>query len=201
MKRDPLAGISTRATPQSKPLPGVKNQVKNAAGGYVFEKDLWTKAEDFLILGTSGGTFYASEDKLTDANTNVIYQAVAADGVRLVKMITEIATSRPSRAPKPRPYLFALAAAAAQGDADTRQAVKATFSEVVRTTDHLSMFFGYWKNLAGKINTRGGTSPVIGRAMRTALGSWFTDGTVHDVAWKALKARQRSTPQGEALAR
>jgi 60 kDa SS-A/Ro ribonucleoprotein len=41
--------------------------------------------------------------------------------------------------------------------------------------------------------------PVIGRAMRTAFASWF-DGDVHRVAFRALKARQRATPAGEALA-
>ena len=52
---DPFARASTVATPQSRPMPG-RDQVRNAAGGYVFVKDLWTKVEDFLILGTTGGT-------------------------------------------------------------------------------------------------------------------------------------------------
>jgi 60 kDa SS-A/Ro ribonucleoprotein len=62
------------------------------------------------------------------------------------------------------------------------------------------MFFGYWKNQVGKLNVRGGTSPVIGRAMRTAFASWFDAEDVHNVAFKALKARQRATPTGEAMA-
>jgi len=69
----------------------------------------------------------------------------------------------------------------------------------VRTTDHLATFFGYWKNLSGK-PTAHGTAPVIGRAMRTAFASWFNAGDVHDVAFPALKARQRATPAGEPLA-
>ena len=126
------------------------------------------------------------------ANTDVLDRAIAADGPRLVGLITEISTAQPARAPKPRPCVFALAAAAAKGDPATVQAVKAAFARVVRTTDHLAMFFGYWKNLAGKPAAgRSGTSPVIGRAMRTAFASWFAAEDVHDVAFRAVKARQR----------
>jgi 60 kDa SS-A/Ro ribonucleoprotein len=62
------------------------------------------------------------------------------------------------------------------------------------------MFFGYWKNMAGKPSPRG-TEAVFGRAMRTALSSCFNaDEDVHPVAFKALKARQRATPAGEPMA-
>ena len=198
MRRDPLAAVSTVATPQTMPIPGT-SQVRNAAGGYVFAKDEWTSLEDFLILGTTGGTYYTSEATLTTTNVDVLFDAIATDGPRVVALVMQIATARPARAPKPRAYLFAFAACAAKGDPATVQAVKAAFPAVVRTTDHLAAFFGYWKNLAGKATARG-TSPVIGRAMRAAFASWFNAEDVHDVAFPALKARQRATPAGEALA-
>ena len=192
--------MTTIATSQRQRLVG-RTQVRNAAGGYVFAKDTWAQVEDFLILGTTGGTYYVGADELTKTNVDVLFKAIAEDGPRFVVLVTEISTAQPARAPKPRPCLFALAAAAAKGDPATVQAVKAAFPAVIRTTDHLAMFFGYWKSLAGKANTsRGGTSPVIGRAMRTALGSFFTEGDIHQVAFRAIKARQRATPAGEALA-
>jgi len=198
--RDPLARVSTVATAQSRPIPG-RAQVRNAAGGYVFAQDLWTKVEDFLILGTTGGTYYVSADQLTVGNVDVLLQAVIEDGPRLVSILTEISAARPPRAPKPRPALFALAVAAAKGDPVTVQAVKAAFPQVVRTTDHLAMFFGYWKNLAGKAGAGDRRpSPVTGRAMRTTLASFFTADDIHQVAFRALKARQRATPAGEAMA-
>ncbi|WP_160160879.1 TROVE domain-containing protein [Actinomadura sp. K4S16] len=200
MARDPLASVSTVDTPQSRPIPGRETeQVRNNAGGYGFAKDLWTRLEDFLILGTTGGTYYVGEDRLTADNAQVVFDAIAADGVRVVDLATEISTARPPRAPKNRPALFVLAAAAARGDADTRQAVKASLAQVARTTDHFATFFGYWKNLGGKA-TAGGTAPVTGRAMRTALASWFLNGDVDQVAWRVCKARQRKTPSGEAFA-
>lgn len=200
MARDPLASVSTVATPQTRPIPGREaEQVRNNAGGYGFTKDLWTRLEDFIILGTTGGTYYVGEDRLTLDNAQVVFDAVAADGVRVVDLAVEVSTARPPRAPKNRPALFVLAAAAARGDSDTRQAVKGALAKVARTTDHLASFFGYWKNLAGK-PTANGTAPVIGRAMRTALASWFLNGDVDQVAWRVCKARQRKTPAGEAFA-
>ncbi|MEV0231608.1 TROVE domain-containing protein [Nonomuraea sp. NPDC050786] len=198
MSRDPLAAVSTIATPQTQPIPGRTDQVKNAAGGYVFGKDLWVRLEDFLILGTTGGTYYVSQDTLTAENAGVVFQAIMKDGPRVVQMLADISTSRPPRAPKQRPVLFALAACYAKGDADTRQAAKVALAKVARTTDHLAQFFGYYKNLGGKATARG-TSPTVGRSLRTALGSWFLTGTADDVAFKACKARQRKTPQGESF--
>lgn len=198
MARDPLATVSTIATPQTEPIPGRTDQVSNAAGGYVFAKDVWTRLEDFLILGTTGGTYYVGEDKLTAENAGVLFQAIAEDGPRVVSVLTAISTARPPRAPKQRPALFALAAAYAQGDADTRQAAKLALPKVARTTDHLAQFFGYYKNLGGKATARG-SAPTVGRSLRTALGSWFLNGSPDDVAFRACKAAQRKTPQGEAF--
>jgi 60 kDa SS-A/Ro ribonucleoprotein len=199
MPRDPLAAISAVATPQTQPIPGRTDQVRNNAGGYVYAKDLWTKAEDFLILGTSGGTYYLGEDRLTAQNADVIFQAIREDGPRLVRLACDVTVGRPPRAPKPRPALFALAAAHAQGDPATRQAFKTAFAEMVRTTDHLAMVFGYGKQLGGKSTPRG-TAPVTGRSLRSAYASWFDGSDVNKVARKALKGMQRKTPAGEALA-
>lgn len=200
MARDPLASISTIATPQTKPIPGREaDMVRNAAGGYAFAKDTWRRVEDFLILGTTGGTYYIGEDKLTADNATVLFDAIAADGVRVVELAVDISTSRPPRAPKNRPALFALAAAFAKGDADTRQAVKKALPKVARTTDHLATWFGYYKNLGGKPTGRG-TGAVVGRAFRSAVAGWFLTEDVNTVAWRVCKARQRKTPSGEGFA-
>ncbi|MGN9844183.1 TROVE domain-containing protein [Nonomuraea sp. H19] len=196
--RDPLAGVSAIATPQTQRLPGRTDQVENAAGGYVFAKDLWQRVEDFLVLGTTGGTYYVTEQNLTADNAGMLFQAIAEDGPRVVRLLTDLSTARPPRAPKQRPALFALAAAYANGDAPTRQAAKLALPKVARTTDHLAQFFGYYKNLGGKPTARG-TAPVIGRSLRTALASWFLSDTADSVAFRVCKARQRKTPQGEAF--
>ena len=199
MARDPLAAVGLTATPQIQRILGRTDQVRNNAGGYVFAKDLFTKAEDFLILGTTGGTFYITEDRLTVDNAGWLIQAIQADGTRVVQLITEVSTARPPRAPKNRAAVFALAMVFSCGDPAAVQAAKAAFARVVRTTDHLSMFFGYAKQLRGKAAGQG-TSLVTGRALRSALASWFLAGEVDAIAWKACKARQRVTPAGETFA-
>ncbi|MEV4806740.1 TROVE domain-containing protein [Nonomuraea sp. NPDC049421] len=193
-RRDPLAGISLAATPQSQPIPGrAADMVRNSAGGWVFAQDTWSRVEDFLILGTAGGTYYMGEHELTADNVNVLVDAITEDGPRVVQLLTEISTAQPPRAPKPNPALFALAACYVIGDAGTKKAAKQALAKVARTTDHLAKFIGYYKSLTGGPGVR------TGRSLRTALGSWFLAGTPDNVAFRACKARQRKTPSGEAL--
>jgi hypothetical protein len=80
---DPLAAVTLTATPQTTPIPG-RPQVRDAAGGYVFAKDQWNQVEDFLILGTTVGTYYVGTyyggaDELTRPNVGVLFGAIAAD--------------------------------------------------------------------------------------------------------------------------
>lgn len=196
-RNDPLSRISTTQTPQTQPIPG-RDMIRNDAGGYVFDKDVARKVEDFLILGVTGGTYYIGKDDLAAKNIDWLIHAIRADGLAVVKLIEDVSTSKPPRAPKPRPAIFALAAIFAFGDADAVQAAKAIFNRVVRTTDHLSQFFGYAKQLRGRSSPQG-TSLVTGRAIRSALGSWFYSGDANRASYKACKARQRKTPTGEAL--
>jgi 60 kDa SS-A/Ro ribonucleoprotein len=197
---DPFSKLSLGATPQSQPIPGRTGMVKNSAGGYSFEKDDWVKAEDFIILGTAGGTFYMGQDKLTLENAAVLLKLAKSDGARLAALACEISVSTPPRAMSNNGPLFALAAVSALGDAAGVQAVKKLLPEVARTTDHLSKFFGYRKQLKSKPAANGkGTAIVSSRAFRTTMASWLTSADVNDVAFRACKARQRKTPAGEAF--
>src|SRR6185437_12387664 len=125
MPRDPLAAVTTLRTAQTQPIPGRTDQVSNNAGGYVFAKDTFTRLEDFLILGTTGGTYYVTETKHTFDNVQVVFDAVAQDGPRAVTLAVDVSASRPPRAPKNEPALFLLAAAITRGDLDTRRAARA----------------------------------------------------------------------------
>jgi len=199
MPRDPLASVTTLATPQNQPVPGRADQVRDNAGGYVFAKDLWTRLEDFLILGTAGGTHYLGEDKLTADNADVVFEAIREDGPRAVTLLTDISASRPPRAPKNRGCLFTLAAASASGNPATVQAVKAAVPLVARTTGHLAALYGYRKQFKAAATPRGYSS-VEGRAWRSALAGWFLTGDPDSVAWRACKAKSRKTPAGEDMA-
>jgi 60 kDa SS-A/Ro ribonucleoprotein len=196
MSRDPLATISAVRTPQSQPIPGRSDMVPNGAGGYTFAKDPWRKLEDWLILGTSGGTYYLGEHAHTFTNVQVVHDAITADGPRAVALAVEVSTGRPPRAPKNHPALFLLAVAITRGDLETRRAARAALPRVARTTFHQAIFFGYWKNLHGK-PTANGTAPKIGRLTRGALGDLLTIRPPDRVAFQACKAMARKTPQGE----
>ena len=99
MPRDPLAAVTTLRTAQTQPIPGRTDQVSNNAGGYVFAKDTFTRLEDFLILGTAGGTYYVDEKRNTYDNVLVVTEALAEDGVRAVRLALEVSTGKPPRAP------------------------------------------------------------------------------------------------------
>src|SRR5690349_6024575 len=99
------AATAVATLPQSKPLN--ERSVKNSAGGYSFAVDDFQRLDRFLILGSEGGSYYASERELTLDNIDAVKRCVAADGIRTVNRIVEI--SHEGRAPKNDPALLALA--------------------------------------------------------------------------------------------
>lgn len=199
MARDPLAAISTISTPQTQPIPGRTDQVRNAAGGYVFAKDMLSRLEDFLILGTTGGTYYVGEAKHTFENVGTVFAAIGAHGEQAVQLVLDVSTGRPPRAPRNEPALFVLAAALHLGDLETRRAARIALPKVARTTHHKATFFGYWKNLHGKAAARG-TAPRTGRLVRGAFADMFLLESPDALAFKACKAAARKTPAGEPFA-
>jgi len=106
----------TRRVPQWDPLPG---QTTNSAGGFAWAVDAWTRLRRFLILGSEGGSYYASEWTLTRENAQAVEACVREDGPRTVAEIVQVSVA--GRAPKNDPALYALALAAGLGDVDTRR--------------------------------------------------------------------------------
>src|SRR5215468_4492799 len=150
--------FSWRQTPQSEPIPGT---VANSAGGHAFPVDDWTRLDRFLILGSEGGSYYASEAALTREN---------AGG--------EI--SEAGRAPRNDPALFALALATAVGDEATRNAAFAGLRRVARTGTHLFQFAEAVQAMRG-----------WGRGLRRAVASWYLARPVDELAYQAVKYQQR----------
>lgn len=178
---DPLATVGARVpTPQSEPIPG-EDQIRNAAGGYVYSVDVWTRLRRFLILGTEGGTYYANERDHTLDNVRVVYEAIEQDGKRTVDEITSISVA--GRNPRQHPVIFAFAACCSAQDQATRVYALRQLSKVCRTGTHLFMFAGYIEN------TRG-----WGRALRNAVAGWYFADDEHranQVALQLIKYRQR----------
>lgn len=167
----------TKVTPQSQKIPGSK-QVANSAGGYSFAVDDWTRLERFLVLGAEGGSYYASERKLTVENAEATLRAIKEDGKRAVDLIVEI--SDKGRAPKNDPAIFALALAASLGDDETRAYALQNVGKVCRIFTHLSHFADALQSFRG-----------WGRAVRRSFGSWYTSRSAQSLALQVVKYPQR----------
>lgn len=160
--------FSTRVTPQTSPIPGREaDMTANSAGGFSFKVDKWICLDRFLVLGTEGGSYYASEQTITKENATGVLECIKEDGVRVVNRIVEISDA--GRAPKNTPAIFALAMCAKLGDDVTRKAAYVAMPKVCRIGTHLFQFceaieaFGGW-----------------GRGMRRAVAAWYTDQVNHD---------------------
>ncbi len=169
--------MNKKKTPQSQPIPGSKMTV-NSAGGYTFAVDDWTRLTRFLVLGSEGGSYYASERKLSLENADAVKRCIAADGPRVVREI--VAISEAGRAPKNDPALFALAMGAAFGDEDTRRQALAALPAVARIGTHLFHFAEYVDGMRG-----------WGRGLRQAVGNWYAGMPADKLAYQAVKYGQR----------
>lgn len=169
---------SRRVTPQSEPIPGRTDQVRNSAGGFVFQINDWDRLDRFLILGAEGGTYYVGERDLVKQNADSIVKLIKQDGVRVVNRLTEI--SKAGRAPKNDPALFALALVFTHGDEAAKAAAVEALPEVARIGTHLFHFVHFADNLRG-----------WGRGLRNAVGQWYSGQEADQLAYQVIKYQSR----------
>lgn len=190
-RNDPLARVGTRRTRQTDRAD--PRQARNAAGGYVFELDDLARLRRFLVLGTDGGTYYASERELTRESAELVLRLARERPRELVDVIVE--TSLAGRAPRQQPCLFALAVAAATEDVEARRRALARLPAVARTGTHLFQFATYVELFRG-----------WGPTLRRAVGDWYRrpllvsdavdgpssyDRALRDLTYQVIKYRQR----------
>ena len=161
--------------PQSEPLAGM---VANSAGGHAYPVDDLTRLRRFLVLGSEGGSYYASERKLTLENGQAVRRCIDSGGPAAVREI--VAVSEERRAPRVGPALFALALAASHGDGETRELAFEALPRVARTGSHLHEFAGYADSMRG-----------WGRGLRRAIAGWYAARPVADAVHQAVKYRNR----------
>jgi 60 kDa SS-A/Ro ribonucleoprotein len=172
-----LKVFRTRRVPQSLPIRD-SGQVPNSAGGFAWAVDDWTRLRRFLILGSEGGSYYASEWSLTRENAQAVERCLAEDGPRTVAEIVRV--SAEGRAPKNDPAVFALAMAAGLGDEPTRRSALDALPQVCRTGTHLFRFATFVEGFRG-----------WGRSLRRGVGRWYAAQPVESLAYQAVKYRQR----------
>ncbi len=154
-------------------------QVENSAEGYVYPVSIWTNLDRFLILGTEGGSYYATEQDLTKVNVDSVLKCIAEDGVQVVERIREVSIS--GRAPKNEPALYALALAFTHGNAETKRKVQEVFCDVARIGTHLFNFVSYVNGMRG-----------WGRSLRRLIGEWYRSKDDDALAFQVLKYQTRS---------
>lgn len=167
----------TRQTPQTQPIPG-ENQIKNNAGGYVYELNEWDRLRRFLILGSEGNTYYCSERQFTKENAQAIIKLIEKNGIKVVDTVIDI--SDKGLAPKNDPALFVLAMCSASKDLKTRQYALANLSKVARISTHLFNFISYMEMFRG-----------WGRGMKSAVASWYNDRNIDNLINQVIKYQQR----------
>ena len=125
-----------RARRRSPSRSRARPMVPNSAGGYAFAVDDWTRLERFLILGSEGGSYYATERALTVENAKAVVRCL--DGRRRRgRSARSSQVSDSGRAPKNDPAVLALAIAAGMGHA---AAACEALPKVCRTGTHLFAF-------------------------------------------------------------
>jgi 60 kDa SS-A/Ro ribonucleoprotein len=170
-----LKHFKTRQTPQTEPIPG-SAQVPNSAGGYTFAVDDWTRLERFLILGSEGGSYYASERALTIENARAVVRCVDGDADRAVRTIVQVSDS--GRAPKNEPAVLALAIVAGMGHT---AAASEALPKVCRTGTHLFAFAEAVQGLRG-----------WGRGLRRGIAAWYEGKAPEALAYQVAKYQRRN---------
>jgi 60 kDa SS-A/Ro ribonucleoprotein len=164
-------------TPQTESRFG-KKQVKNYAGGYVYEADKWTVLDRFLIIGSESNTYYAKQQDLTKEQATNVLSLIAEDGHRVVDKIVEISDA--GRAVKNNTAIFALALCSSFGDNETRKYAFSNLNKVARTVTHLFQFVDDVNKMRG-----------WGRGLRNAIANWYTTKDFNTLAYQVMKYKNR----------
>ncbi len=166
-------------TPQSEPIPGT---VANSGGGYSFPVDDWTRLDRFLVLGSEGGSYYASERKLTKENAEAVIRCLSVDPTRTINKIVEI--SDKGRAPKNDYAILALALGLVNASSETRTLASQAVTKVCRIGTYI---FQLADALWGGRNRLANFGPSKLKAIR----SWYESKDAADFAYQVLKYQNR----------
>lgn len=179
MARENRVRKNNPASNQMVRTPGRTDEVKNNAGGFVFKAGDKLRLERFLILGTDGGTFYVNEKALTKQNLDFVKSLIKTDYRLVVDTLIEVAVGNRAAKNSPSLYTLALLVSEPEGDKVYLRATGA-FDKVVRTSTHLFEFANYVDSLGG-----------WGRGKRNLIAEWYTGKTADQLAYQAVKYRQR----------
>jgi 60 kDa SS-A/Ro ribonucleoprotein len=158
-------------------------QVANNEGGFVFQVTNDTRLERFLVLGTAGGTYYQDEQELTKQNVDWLIQYIQTNPSNCSIVLRKAEQiSQEGRAFRNSPAIFTLALLFKYGHASMKQEL-ATRSvlRICRTATHLYELCDYFELMGGWNRTK-----------RAAVANWYLSKSADQVAYQAVKYRQRN---------
>lgn len=170
-----LRNYVNRTVPATEPLNS--RQVANNGGGFSYAITDKVRLERFLILGTDGGTYYVKEMDLTKQNVEFLRNLIKTNEDLVRETAVEISDA--GRAYRNDAAIFVMALLLAEGK--NKSATVSAINKVVRTGMHVYQ-------LADFIDSLGGW----GRAKRSAIAGWFSSKTPDELAYQAVKYRQRN---------
>lgn len=169
--------VSPRTTPQSQPIPGRPEMVKNDAGGFVFQVKPMDQLHRFLILGSEGGTYYAGERETTIKNVQCLDACLAADADATIHKIVSV--SKNGQAPKNAPAVFCMAYIMGKGG-ELAAKVAPYVKDVCRIPTDMFAFVAAVKEFRG-----------LGGRVVSTIADWYNSYTPEKLAYHVTKYQSR----------
>lgn len=202
---------------QNTPVPQIKQadpaQEPNNAGGFSFVVSDKSRLERFLMLGSDGGTYYVNEKKLTEQNIDFLIKLIRIDPELVLNTTVEVSHSGRAFHNSAAVFVMALLFKHASTAFKAQGFLHNHLKDVARTSTHLFEFATYvellgqgsfdenMKNPAyaagmarvaeGKPFKSSSTGGGWGGAKRRAVANWYTSKTSDQLAYQAVKYRQR----------
>lgn len=170
-----LRKVSAHKTSQK--VKSDSREVKNDAGGYVFQVSDVDMFDRFLILGVCTGTYQAGNHSMLDNDVNFIRKFIKNSPAEAIRRTVEISDS--GRAKSNSTALFVLALAM-NTDGVKKSEVADALKKVARTSTHLFEYAQFLKNLGG-----------WGRAKRSSIAGWYESKSNDALEMQVVKYRQR----------
>ncbi len=139
--------------------------------------DDWTRFHHFLRFGSEAGVYYAAGSTPRTEDTPATLRCIASDAGRVIGMIRRV--SRERGVPPNDPLLFAFALVTAFGDDSARRSALDALPDVCRAGSELFRFARFVGGMRG-----------WGRGLRAAIGRWYGEQSVRDVAYQVVKYKQ-----------
>lgn len=166
-------------TPATQTEKAKATQVKNNADGFVFQTSEVSRLERFLILGTDGGTYYVGERDLTAQNVDFIREMIKTAPESVLTAVLSV--SEEGRAYRNEAAIFVLALLLVEGPEIMKSAIVDATPRIARIATHVYQLATFIEGLGG-----------WGRAKRKAIAKWFESKSAEQLAYQAVKYRQRN---------